>query len=311
MGLRLEYGYLHQGSVVLARMHNGSHIASDAPTYRDSLPDEATIRSAKTLAALNDLLGQSRAPSTAWGTLGKWNWTTGWTFVTRETNHRLRYVSVFASVTGAKGAAPSEVFVKKVSISAGSLRPADPESLSELRRFPTGAELFRRERLATREQLEKYPLPLRDLIASRKLHTDARLRRYAMQINTIRSQPQPELFRQIASLLHESDMSIESCLRDIMVGEGYLDLDPWERVQKNTAIQACIDVLPDAKDDRARRTVVQILLEMRGTGFIVIGDREIAVTDDGYRVTDAENRCTLAETQAALKKMMLGGEVAR
>lgn len=205
--LRLEFGGIVGGKIHLARMFNNRFVVSDAPVYIAKLPREKDLRSIKTLKDLESHLGKSQGFTSGWGNSDRMYSTVGWTFVTKASPNRLRYLSIFGQVSQAGGQkSESPVKIDELHVSEGVLQPADPSSEAEMQEYPTGEALFIAQENEKKEKRQKFPLPLRKLIEAAEHPDDSDLVHYRQHLNEIRNKPDPELLRQLISVMHEGTL---------------------------------------------------------------------------------------------------------
>ena len=308
--LRLEYGVIRSGKVQLARMFNGRYVGSDGPFYIESLPKGKDLESFKTAKELEAHFGESQGFSSGWGSGERVHWTMGWTYVSPvpQQANRLRYLTIFANVSQAGGPKSGEpVEIDKISYSEGILRPANPESKAEKIEFPSGEAIFAAEEKRKKGERQKYPMPLRMLIEADEHPDDSDLVHYRKHLNSIRENPDPELFRQLLSVIDEGTLARRGNLEAILV-DSWHDLDPWKPEKRKRAIKACIDGIPLVKES-ARSGLMVILLKSNGGGVIEIGKTRIEVTvNDGgesQRHGGIPGAVSLQETQRQLRKILL------
>lgn len=308
--LRLEYGVIRNGKVQLARMFNNRYVGSDAPFYIESMPKGKDLESLKTAKELEAHFGKSQGFTSGWGGNDRLHWSMGWTYISAvpEKENRLRYLTVFARVSragGPKSGAPVEI--DEISYSEGTLRPADPESKTEKTEFPTGEALFVAEQKKKGDKRLKYPMPLRKLIEADEHPDDSDLVHYKKHLNLIRENPDPELFRQLLSVIDEGTLARRGNLEAILV-DSWLNLEPWKPVNRKLAIRTCIEGIPLVKES-ARSGLMVILLKANGGGVIEFGDSRIEVIveegSESQRHGQALATVSIQETQRRLTKMLI------
>lgn len=140
-----------------ARRSQNEYAGNEAPVFRKSLPSVKEI-AAMTHAELNQTFGPQHGWTDVWGSDGDRNWTEGWTWFTFETPKELRFLHVFAHVRRKAKADQAEIRI--LGIREGKLRPADPASAEEKRKFKAGEELAQIAERERQADLKKYPEPL-------------------------------------------------------------------------------------------------------------------------------------------------------
>ena len=314
--LRLEQGRAFNGRVVLYRIWNNRFAGSDAPEYREKLPEPKELENIKSVAELENFFGPSKAFTTGWGHQERMHWTVGWTYFTKVSDKQLRYMSVFGSVSRAKGA--ERVDVDRLKVSHGLLRQADPNSDVQLKEYPTGEALFVAEQMRKQEQRKKYPLPLRKLLEVDDHPDDSDLVHYRNHLNAIRKNPDPRLFQQLISELDEGTLKMQSHLERILCGmfpgmpdqPGLPRLAPWQPDKRVIAVKACIDAIPEAKSNRSAETLAVLLLRMNGGGTITVsswdgsGGTRIEVRKNGLTSNGSRENPTRKETQEELRRLL-------
>ena len=317
--LRLEFGGISKGEIVLYRIWNDRFAVVDAPRYIKKLPHPEDLAGIKSEAELESHFGPSKAFTTGWGDQDRMHWTVDWIYFARESEKQLRYMRVFGSVSRASGA--TRVDVDRLRVSHGLLRQADPDSLVELREYPTAEALFLADEARKLKVRNAFPLPLRKLLEADDHPDDSDLVHYSNHLNAIRQNPDPKLFEQLISEMHERTLSMEGHLERILCGlwppampdqPGLVRLDPWQREQRTIAIKACIAAIPMAKDNRSVAKLAEILLRMDGGGTITVSNRDgtggerIEVRMNGLTSGSSDRNPTRKETQTELLKMLLG-----
>ena len=305
--MRLEYGAIQDDKVTLARMFNNRFAGSDAPIFIEKLPKGDDLKSLRTLKELEDHFGESQGFTSGWGDRKRMHWTVGWTYVTKENERHLRYLSVFAHVSQSETQREEPAVVDKLIFSEGLLRPADPISSKEKIEYPTGEALFLAEQKKKIKGREQYPIPLRQLIEANEHPDDSDLMHYKRHLNSIRKNPDPKLFHQLLSVIDEGTLARRSNLEAILV-DSWLELEPWSDSNRKEAMTACIKGLPLVKDS-AKSDLMVILLKANGGGVIELGNRRIKVTvnDEGWsaRHGSASDTVPLEETQRRLEDMLI------
>lgn len=308
--MRLEYGVVSAGKVQLVRMFNDVYAGSDGPLYIASLPKGKELESFKTAKELKAHFGDSQGFASGWGSEGRTHWTMGWTYITPvpDKANRLRYLTVFASVSQAGGPkSDAPIDIDKISYSEGILRPADSESKAEKIEFPTGEAIFAAEEKLKNDKRQQYPMPLRKLIEASEHPDDSDLVHYRKHLNSIRKNPDPKLFRQLLAVIDEGTLARRGNLEAILV-DSWHDLDPWKPDKRKRAIKVCIDGIPLVKES-ARSDLMVILLKANGGGVIEFGKTrlEVTVTEGGGSQRHGSIRGTVSmeETQRQLTKMLL------
>lgn len=316
--LRLEFGGISKGDVILYRIWNDRFTAADAPRYMKTLPQPVDLAALKTVAELEKYFGPSKAFTTGWGDTKRMHWTVGWTYFTKESNKQLRYMSVSVSVSSATDA--KRVDIDRLRVSHGSLRQADPNSLAERKEFPTAEALFLAEESRKQKERNAFPQPLRSLLEVADRPDDSDLVHYRNHLNAIRQNPDPKIFEQLVEEMHEGTLLMQGHLEKLLCGlwppgmpaqPSLPRLAPWKAEERTVAIKVCIDSIPKAKNNRTVAKLAEILLRMNGGGTITVsnwdgtGGEFIKVTHNGFSSDTADRNPTREETQAELLRQLL------
>ena len=150
-------------------------------------------------------------------------------------------------------------------------------------------------------------MPLRKLIEGDEHPDDSDLVHYKKHLNLIRENPDPELFRQLLSVIDEGTLARRGNLEAILV-DSWLNLEPWKPVNRKLAIRTCIEGIPLVKES-ARSGLMVILLKANGGGVIEFGDSRIEVIveegSESQRHGQASATVSIQETQRRLTKMLI------
>ena len=170
-------------------------------------------------------------------------------------------------------------------------------------------ELKRQEEHA---DIMRHPQPLRDLIIADRHPDDSDLKHLKAEINKIRSNPKPKLFKQLIAEIDDGTVIMESLLNHIILDEDQIiGATPWGEKEHAIAINACIDALPIADRIGEADSLVEIILKASGGGkveFTGIDDTfsvEVRHTKGGYSVTlcSADTPLSMQKAQAKLKQL--------
>lgn len=307
--LRLHRGQISGGQIRLFRIHQSRYISSDAPVYRKSIPSTQQIRKSKTVADLKKLFGEGMPSFSGWGDGKYMRSSHSWVCFGRTLQNELTYINVFAHTYFDQNAKENKkVFLDKISIRSGKLRPADPDSIAEKKKYLSGKDLFEAEERKKEQRRQKFPQPLRDLVKIDEHPNDSDLLHLAKAIQQVRDKPDSQLLRQLVSEIHEGTLSMRSLLEHIMLNEhNLLKIRPWEAKKEALAVKTCIEALPLAKKSSGEDLAV-IILKMCGGGEIKMQTQNrgssitVTKTKDGYQLTysGAQHPPGMKETQATL-----------
>jgi hypothetical protein len=254
----------------------GSYVGSETPAFISNLPSSKIISEARTLDTLRELFGPQHGLTDAWGGRNELNWTEGWTWFTVEERNRLRCMNVFAHVVSTNRGRPAVLRI--LTIKEGLFRPADPNSAQERVEFKTGAEIFDAAQATKAQEREKYPEPLRSLVEARETPDDPDLIAYLRALNTVRKNPSPELFRQLAEWIHEDTQEIRSMLEFLLLDAPIPDLrlEKWKKPQRRIAVRAVVDALPHVQTTSDLEHLVSFVLRAHGGGTLKLTVPEIS-----------------------------------
>jgi len=293
-------------------------VGREAPAFQDSIPALERFSTATNLAGLFELLGSpDDAAGDGGGGFGAVHWTEEWTQVMRTETNRLRYVNVLAHVSAAArkdGQSPrlnpTNAAVDILVIREGVFRPADPKSAEERQQFLTADGLFTRAQAAQAKARERHPQPLRALIEAQEKPDDFDQAAYTAALQHVRANPDPKLFRQIIAAMNQDEVEFGSYLEDILGDESDLPgLAAWQPVQRQTAVRAVIEALPEARQPAGLEEVLLAILVSQGGGklkFAVPGtkaavDLTASKAGDGFAKThgcDGLSEANLAQVAA-------------
>lgn len=317
MKLRLTHAGAIDGEIRLYRMQRNTVLAREMPLLVKSLPSIDDVNACETVKQLEVFFGKSKAHTSSWGSFdNRMHWTVAWTFFTRKSDQQLRYMSVFGQVSRAND--QQQVDVDSIRVAHGYLRPADPNSADELKEYPTGETLYLEEESRKEIARRRYPSPLRELIEADEHPNDPDLKVYTEYLTRIRQHPDPKLLQQLIAEMHDGTLQMQSLLRHILVGGRIFEVTPikllpWRAKQREVAINTCVNAMPLADDDNTVSELVEILLGMSETGgTIIVSGRDgtsaakVTVNATGYIYDTSPKRPSLQETQAELRRMLLG-----
>ena len=257
----------------IARVHttpNGefSYAGDEAPVYRANLPTVKEVAEFKTVSELRKVFGPQHGWTDGWGGPGRMSWTEQWIWFTLERENRLRYLEVCAQIEGAPKA--KDAAIRILVLREGVFRPADPESAMERRKFKTGDELAAQEREKESAENEKYPAPLRSLVAARHAADDSGLVAYTKALNQFRDEPSAELLRQIVAQFSAGDVDFHSMFADLLAESArYVKVNKWKPLPRKAALCAGVDALSAAKTPSAFEDALTLLLDALGGGKLV------------------------------------------
>ncbi len=309
--LRLERGVIRHGEIRLYRPAHDSYRPSEAPVYVERLPDVDEILRYTKLGNLTSAFGGSDAFTTSWSSSGRLHWTVGWTSFTREAGNRLRYMHLFARVSGALDLAQqSDADIDGMIVWYGVLRPADMDSEQEREEYPTSEAMLREEQLNSIEKPKPYPSPLKELVTAARQSDDPDRKLYYRQLNEIRRNPNPNLFRQIVQRLNDPTLVMYEHLEHLLL-DRESRLDAWRPRQRDMAIRACLNAMPLAGDNAVVDLAI-LLLSMKGGGTVEIQHRDwgggrgvrIEVAGDRYSLNDIETEVSSEQSQAELESIL-------
>ena len=270
--IRFSHLVVHDGRggrIIRGRMTDrgtlGSYLGSEGPLFTNALPPAQTVSEAKDLGDLQKLLGAQDGFSDGWGDGRRLHWTESWVRFTRDGSERLRYLYVFAMASGEKSG--ERAHIDLLDVREGFFRPADPASAEERLQFKTGAELFTGWNADRARAREKYPQPLRALVAARETPDDSDLIAYKRALNEIRKNPSPELFRQFTEWVDEGTREIHGMLEAVLFGS-FFKLEPWDERQRTVALRTLTEALPNVKTPSALTDLLVLLLQARGGGAL-------------------------------------------
>lgn len=311
--MRLEKGWITSGEIALLRTYpNGNYLASEAPIYVKSIPMNEKLRTCATVAELQGQLGTGQPGFSGWGGPEEWHSSHSWICFSPSAENRLTYINVFAHTSfNEEQKAKGITQVTELLIRRGEFRPADPGNAKERELYLAGADLFTAAEAEKARKRQRYPQPLRDLIAVHEHPDDPDLKHLAAAIQAIRETPNPELFAQLVQEMHEGTSRIRSLLNYILLNESdFLALRAWGTREEAIAVGACIDSLPLVKDS-AEGTLVETLLRVCGGGRIEIQTKngstsvEVIPIETGYRVIlgGASDPLLPGEVQMELRRL--------
>ncbi len=252
--------------VVIGRIGEiGGYSERDIARFTNCLPATKTVAKFTTLSELESAFGPNqRRFVDGWGGPDGLHTTAGWTFFTKESADRLRFMDVFAHLSHARGAKDSSIDI--IEIREGILRPANPDSVTERQQFKTADELENIRRAKRAAERAKYPQPLRSVIEARERPDDHSLIAYARALNQIRQAPDPMLFQQIVERVHEDTVTFGGYLRDILLEPTAIESEPWNSILRQKALRATVDSLDKSKTRMALDDVLMTVLAAQGGG---------------------------------------------
>lgn len=309
--IRFTHAWIRRKQLAIARMRGDVYVGSEAPNYRAELPSLEVITQCKTVEELQKLFGPQQGFTDGWEDGSRMYWTAGWTFFGVTKPDRLRYLSVFAHISKAQGAASTDIDIFLVR--EGIFQPADLNSAEERRQFKTGAQLFEEEQVAVKAKRAEYPQPLRDFMAARETPGDHDLTKYTAYLSTVRAKPDAKLFQQLLAHAHEDTVRYNMFLEDILI-DSYLKPDEWKPGKRREALGFLVDSLDQTQDPLAFSGVIEVFLRALGGGEVEYQDLktksggkiEVTVKNDGYQtVHGSSGRApALGETQRQLRAML-------
>jgi hypothetical protein len=277
------------GAIVwIARMEaNGGYIVSERAEFRPTLPATSEIKKAGNLAELQGLLGHHR-PGLGGEQDGELlRSTAAWTCFTSSEDGNLRWIGVFAHISGREADWSKSELVKinKLSVTEGALRPADATSEEDRKRYLSIDEIRNREEMERAAAREKIPEPLRSLVAAKEAPEDSSLDIYGAALARIRQNPDPRLFQQLAAL--DRSRIGHSFLKDIF--RGVPSHPPiWPDEGRKAALRHAVDALSQIRAaDKLQQDVLALLWECN-THHLQIREPEIDLTvtkNGGYTET--------------------------
>lgn len=315
VGMRLEKASIRDGVIMLYRTDSrGAHAGSDSPVYRTTIPNDQKLAECRTIADLDKLLGESPLlfGGSAWGDGTNLHGTANRVCVGNFDGETLEYLSVFVSTIQKKeGDKWGERVINEFrEMRRGKLRPENPDSEDEKRQFPTGDELSRQRDEKKSQERQRYPEPLRSLLAAGEAPGDSDLAVLKAAIEKIRNEPDPILFRQLVEEMHEGTLRIRMLLEEIVLDDPMiLELREWEPAKREIAFQALVDAFPQVRKDELG-TLASILLRMIGGGTIEFDDGTekhrvtVTITKNGLQQSfgSAETAPSLEETRQEFLK---------
>jgi hypothetical protein len=272
----------------------GSHLGSEGPIYAKHLPTTDEILKAKTFAEMEKLLGPADFADCC-------PFVAGWSLCTLNAVDQLRYLNVFVECSTTGVDQPKPVVSRRVR--EGIFRPADPNSAEERGKFKTGEEMHAEREAARAKEREKYPRPLRDLVAARQTPDDSALVTYYRALHEVRRNPSRKLFQQFAEWIHEGTREVSLMLDTLLFEKS---LEPWTESNRLAATRNLVDVLPYVKSGLDLQDLIACVLKLRGGGEFklrVPGSNAVVdiKADDGSFSSGSQNIDDLVLTHVAME----------
>jgi hypothetical protein len=243
----------------------GHYVMSEAPVFYEKLPTAKQVSEGKNLAELERHFGAQHGVTSGWGDGTRMNWTEGWTCFTVEAKDRLRYLSVFAHVSKAKDAKDADIDI--ISVSEGEFRPANPNSAEEKAKYKTGEALYAEEIARLKASWEKYPMPLRRLVAAAQKPNDYDLKAYKEELEAFRAKPDPILVKQLVHQLHDDGTTeFSGMLNALFDDKHFLAVKGWDSEARKQAVRLLAETLPEIRSRLVLQNVIFKVLAMQGGG---------------------------------------------
>jgi len=191
-----------------------------------------------------------------------------------------------------------------------NLNPAEITQIQSLEQ--NVADMLALEKKEKQADIMRHPQPLRDLIIADRHPNDSDLKHLKAAIEQIRKKPDPKLFHQLIAELDDGTTEMVSLLNYILIDAAdILELAPWKRKEQATAVKACIDALPTARQMGEMDTLLQVLLRICGGGKIEVADKNggssvtVKITKNGYSssLSGASNPLSMADAQKELNRL--------
>jgi len=271
----------------------GGYVGSDVAVYYASLPTSQEVVNARNLATLHQWFGPPPPGAFIDGVINgnQGNWAENWICFTATKDGRLRWLAVFAMVSGPMGPGKEAVVgVDEIKVSEGILRVADPTSVEEKKQFKTADMLFAEREDERAKERDKLPEPLRSLVAANQKRGDSDLAAFKEALNEIRRHPDPRLFDQLAERMDERTTVMRGYMADILTSEAsFLKINAWEPAQQTQALRYAVAALPRVKNSLTQQDLAILILASLGGGRIQIAnpliDVEVRVTSDSHGFT--------------------------
>jgi hypothetical protein len=278
----------------------GHYVGGEAPKFYEKLPAVTDLSKAKDLTELKQYFGGQHGITDGWGGLdGRLNWSEGWICFTVEAKDKLRYLSIFAHVSKSKE--DNDASVDIITIKEGEFRPADPNSAEEKAKYKTGEALFAEEVADLKVSQEKYPMPLRRMVAASQQRGDYELKAYKQELAAFRSKPDALLIKQLVQQLHDDGTAEFSVMMYMLFAAEDFPGAPWTKETRRDAARLLVETLPDIKKADVLQKVIFKILEIQGGGkFKLEGknptweiDLSVELTENGhstsYRTSPKDN----------------------
>ena len=242
-----------------------SYVGNEAPIYKAKLPTAREVSEFTKLNELRKVFGTQHGWTDGWGDGTGMNWTEGWTWFTFEKPTQLRYLNIFAHIHGVPAAKDADIQI--LLVREGTFRPMNLESAEEREKFKTGEELAARERRERVAENEKYPSPLRSLVAAQHAPDDSDLAAYTRALNEFRREPSAELLRQVVAQMSDGAVEFQMMFEDLLIeSHRFLKLNKWQREPRKTALRAGVEALSAAKSPMVFDQTLARVLDALGGG---------------------------------------------
>lgn len=207
-----------------------------------------------------------------------------WLIVQRQDIPALSPLPPRVSSTELPGATPAPDSVAARVQKAASDLPPDREAGSGTgARFNTGDEVAAQEQAERAAKNEKYPLPLRSLVAVRFGSDHFDHAAYIKALNQFRDEPSAELLRQIVSQFSAGNMDFQSMFWELLAeGPFSVDVKKWEPEPRKAALRAGVEALSAAPTPMALEQALVRVLSAFGGGKV---DFNIPSTDAAVNVS--------------------------
>jgi len=153
-----------------------------------------------------------------------------------------------------------------MTISEGELRAATAGSQQEASKYPPAEEIHRREVIEEDKTRQKFPKPLRDLLAAEEKPDDSDLVAYKDYVNRFRDKPDPALLAQLLAHAHEDTVRYSMMLEALMLNDNSPGARKWDPAKRKQALGFLIDALRATKDDDALYSACIVALKSLGGG---------------------------------------------
>lgn len=273
-----------ENRLVIARSTSGGqYLGSEAAVYLKELPSTQEVRSVRTLDQLRKWFG----PQHGWTdrTIGeRVGWTQQWVYFTLVSRNKIRWQGVFAHVSAKADQIKDEnTSVDILSISEGTLHPADPGSVGERARYRTAEEIEAEREQSLEQKRGLLPQPLQALVVARETPGDSELKAYSQALSEIRRDPDSLLFQQLAERISEGTLAMRSLLEDIILDNAsFLKVAPWLPAKRIRALSMTVAAFKKADTPSGLKDLGRIVMDGLGGGTVLVkgqGDRPLLHMD--------------------------------